>query len=224
MFPVTGLRDSFVRAQPGRHETNSQFHLHRIIDERRTRHPIAVCLQNIFNQFLTYMHTHIRNEQWVLLWKQDGCFVWVLYVWNTFPEDFLAIPNISSQSDYPRLRKKVGISCFCPPFVSSIQEASICQSQIVAWSAVNKKLESLFWRDFGGNPELPQDSLCVSQLGYSLCVWGYSRGFSGGIRGYSGVVLGYSRPGAFKNHWFYHIAALDLFGPSDSYIILRMRI
>ena len=50
---------------------------------------------------------------------------------------------------------------------------------------------------------------------------GYSRGFSGGIRGYSGVFSGYSRPGAFQNHWFFHISALDLFGPSDSYIILK---
>ena len=60
------------------------------------------------------MQTHILNEQWVLLWKQDGCCVWVLYVSNTFPEDFQMIPNISSQSDDPRLRKKVGISCFSP--------------------------------------------------------------------------------------------------------------
>ena len=53
---------------------------------------------------------------------------------------------------------------------------------------------------------------------------GYSRGFSGGLRGYSGVFSGYSRPGAFENHWFFHISALDLFGPSDSYIILKRKI
>ena len=53
---------------------------------------------------------------------------------------------------------------------------------------------------------------------------GYSRGFSGGIRGYSGVFSGYSHPGAFQNHWFCHISALDLFRPSDSYIILKKKI
>ena len=53
---------------------------------------------------------------------------------------------------------------------------------------------------------------------------GYSQGFSGGIRGYSGVFSGYSHPGAFQNHWFFHISALDLFRPSDSYIILKGKI
>ena len=66
--------------------------------------------------------------------------------------------------------------------------------------------------------------MCVSQLGYSLYVWGYSQGFSGGIRGYSGVFSGYSHPGAFQNHGFFHISALDLFRPSDSYIILKGKI
>ena len=131
------------------------------------------------------------------------------------------IPNISSQSDYPRLRKKVGISCFCPPICQQHPGGLHMSISDRRLECGEKKLESLFWRDFGGNPELPQDSLCVSQLGYSLCVWGYSRGFSGGIRGYSGVFSGYSHPGAFQNHWFFHISALDLFRPSDSYIILR---
>ncbi len=64
----------------------------------------------------------------------------------------------------------------------------------------------------------------ASELGYSFCVGGYSWGFSGGIRGYSGVVLGYSRPGGVENQLFFHIAALDLFRPSDPYIILIMKI
>ena len=54
-------------------------------------------------------------------------------------------------------------------------------------------------------------------MGYSLFVSGV---FAGVFVWYSGVFSGYSRPGAFENHWVFHISALDLSGPSDSHILL----
>ena len=124
----------------------------------------------------------------------------------------------------PQAEKKSWNQLFLPPICKQHPGGLHMSISDRRLECGKKKLESLFWQDFGVNPEFPQDSLCVSQLGYSLCVWGYSRGFSGGIRGYSGVFSGYSHPGAFQNHWFFHISALDLFRPSDSYIILKRKI
>ena len=120
--------------------------------------------------------------------------------------------------------KKVGISCFCPQFVSSIQEASICQSQIAAWSAVKKSWNHCF-DEMLVEIHSSHSTPCVyPSWGIHCVIGGYSRWFSRGIRGYSGVFSRYSHPGAFQNHWFFHISALDLFGPSDSYIILKGKI
>ena len=120
--------------------------------------------------------------------------------------------------------KKVGISCFCPQFVSSIQEASICQSQIAAWSAVKKSWNHCFDEMLVEIHSSHRTPCVYPSWGIHCVLGGYSRGFSRGIRRYSGVFSGYSHPGAFQNHWFFHISALDLFGPSDSYIILKGKI
>ena len=62
LFPVTGLRHSFVRAQPWRHETNFQVNFYKTADERRTRHPIAVCLQDVFKLvFDIHAYTHTQR-------------------------------------------------------------------------------------------------------------------------------------------------------------------